>query len=81
MWMLCLFHGQTTDVPDYELNLQPDETETAGSKDGVEDDTTAEKCKYYKMLIDAKADPDVVEPVGEERFHPAVIKAAQFLPH
>ncbi|XP_076025159.1 X-ray radiation resistance-associated protein 1 [Genypterus blacodes] len=60
----AFFVTQTTDVPDYEVDLRPNETETAGSDDRLEDDTTAEKCKYYKMSTDAKADPDVAERVG-----------------
>ncbi|XP_071373094.1 X-ray radiation resistance-associated protein 1 [Centroberyx affinis] len=58
------FVTQATDVPDYEFNLPSDEEEKAENMERSEDDTIPEKFKCYKMLMDAKPNPDVSEPVG-----------------
>ncbi|KAF7666314.1 hypothetical protein LDENG_00109980 [Lucifuga dentata] len=58
----AFFVTQTTDVPDYELDLQPEETETAENNKRIKDDGIPEKCEYYKMT-DEKPNPDVVEPI------------------
>lgn len=57
-----LFHVQATDVPEYEFDLQADEKETIENKDYI----ITEKFPCYKVLLDAKPTPDVVEPVGED---------------
>ncbi|XP_049448063.1 X-ray radiation resistance-associated protein 1 isoform X1 [Epinephelus fuscoguttatus] len=54
------FVTQATDVPKYEFDLQPGEKETAENKDNI----IPEKFPCYKMLMDAKPNPDVVEPVA-----------------
>uniref|UniRef100_UPI003AAD63C3 X-ray radiation resistance-associated protein 1 n=1 Tax=Centroberyx gerrardi TaxID=166262 RepID=UPI003AAD63C3 len=58
------FVTQATDVPDYEFNLPSDEEEKAENTERSEDDTIPEKFKCYKMLMDAKPNPDVAEPAG-----------------
>ncbi|XP_042354596.1 X-ray radiation resistance-associated protein 1 isoform X2 [Plectropomus leopardus] len=54
------FVTQATDVPEYKFDLQTDEKETTENKD----DIIPEKFPCYKMLMDAKPNPDVVEPIG-----------------
>ncbi|XP_070774133.1 X-ray radiation resistance-associated protein 1 [Enoplosus armatus] len=53
------FVTQATDVPEYEFDLQADEK--AAEK---EDDATPERFTCYKMLMDAKPNPDMVVAVG-----------------
>ncbi|XP_037604365.1 X-ray radiation resistance-associated protein 1 [Sebastes umbrosus] len=48
------FVTQVTDVPEYEFDLQVDERETAEHKDDA----------IPERLMDAKPNPDVVEPIG-----------------
>ncbi|XP_044078939.1 X-ray radiation resistance-associated protein 1 isoform X2 [Siniperca chuatsi] len=55
------FVTQATDVPEYEFDLQADEKETAERN---KDDAIPERFTCYEMLMDAKPNPDVVEPVG-----------------
>ncbi|XP_039634222.1 X-ray radiation resistance-associated protein 1 isoform X2 [Perca fluviatilis] len=55
------FVTQATDVPQFEFDLQADEKEIAENKY----DANSERFTCYKMLMDAKPDPDdVVEPIG-----------------
>ncbi|XP_034745050.1 X-ray radiation resistance-associated protein 1 isoform X1 [Etheostoma cragini] len=55
------FVTQATDVPQCDFELQADEKEIAENKE----DANSERFTCYKMLMDAKPDPDdVVEPVG-----------------
>ncbi|XP_028451860.1 X-ray radiation resistance-associated protein 1 isoform X2 [Perca flavescens] len=55
------FVTQATDVPQCEFDLQADEKEIAENKY----DANSERFTCYKMLMDAKPDPDdVVEPIG-----------------
>ncbi|XP_078121963.1 X-ray radiation resistance-associated protein 1 isoform X2 [Sander vitreus] len=55
------FVTQATDVPQCEFDLQADEKEIAENKD----DANSERFTCYKMLMDAKPDPDdVVEHIG-----------------
>ncbi|XP_044226953.1 X-ray radiation resistance-associated protein 1 isoform X2 [Thunnus albacares] len=58
------FVTQATDIPDHEFDLQLDEKETAENEKRNKDDAIFEKSTCYEMLMDAKPDPDVVEPVG-----------------
>lgn len=67
-WML--FHIQATDVPEYDLRT--DEKQTAVNKESDVDDGIPEDFDCYKMLMDAKLNPDAVEPIGEDcglQFH------------
>lgn len=62
-WML--FNVQVADISDYEFDLRADEKVTAENKGRNEDDTIPVKFNCYKMLINAKPNPDVVESIGE----------------
>ncbi|XP_040907987.1 X-ray radiation resistance-associated protein 1 [Toxotes jaculatrix] len=53
------FVTQVADISDYEFDRRGDENEPE-NKARNEDD----KFNCYKMLMDAKPDPDVVEPIG-----------------
>lgn len=63
--VICYLNVQATDVPEYEFDVQADEKETAANKEGNEDDTKPERFTCYEMLMDAKPNPDVLEPIGE----------------
>lgn len=63
-WLL--FDVQTTDVPEYEFDLQPDEKETGENKERNKDDTKPERFICYDMLMDSKPNPDVAECIGED---------------
>ncbi|KAM7397917.1 hypothetical protein PAMA_005994 [Pampus argenteus] len=58
------FVTQATDVPEYKFDLQSDEKESAESEKRNEDDAIPQKFTCYEMLMDAKPNPDVVEPIG-----------------
>ncbi|XP_026184966.1 X-ray radiation resistance-associated protein 1 [Mastacembelus armatus] len=58
------FLTQATDVSEYESERQADELDPAQNNDRKEDDGIPEKSNFYKMLMDAKLNPDVVEPIG-----------------
>lgn len=62
--MLLLLNVQATDVSEYDLRT--DEKQTAVNKDRNEGNGIPEKPDSYEMLMDAKPDPDAVEPIGEE---------------
>lgn len=59
-WMLLPV--QAADVSEYEFDLGAGEREAAEGEDG----TVPEKCDYCKMLMDAKPNPGVAEPFGED---------------
>lgn len=60
-----LFHVQAADISEYEFNLRAEETPE--NKETKEDDIIPEKFDCYKMLTDAKPNPDVVvAPIGED---------------
>ncbi|GAA6232269.1 X-ray radiation resistance-associated protein 1 [Lates japonicus] len=52
------FVTQAADISEYEFNLRAEETPE--NKETKEDDTIPEKFDCYKMLTDAKPNPDVV---------------------
>ncbi len=56
---------QATDAPEDEFGFQADEAESAENKKRNKDDTIPEIFAYCEKLIDAKPNPDVVEPIGE----------------
>ncbi|XP_026228478.1 X-ray radiation resistance-associated protein 1 isoform X2 [Anabas testudineus] len=56
------FVTQATDVPEYDLRT--DEKQTAVNKESDVDDGIPEDFDCYKMLMDAKLNPDAVEPIG-----------------
>ncbi|KAM7374265.1 hypothetical protein PAMP_006933 [Pampus punctatissimus] len=58
------FMTQATDVPEYKFDFQSNEKETAQSEKRNEDDAIPQKFTCYKMLMDAKPNPDVLEPIG-----------------
>lgn len=57
---------QATDVPEHEFDIQADEKETAENKQRNKDDAIPERFACYELLMNAKPNPDVVEPVGED---------------
>lgn len=61
--LLNFILSQATDVPQCEFDLQADDKEIAENKH----DANSERFTCYKMLMDAKPDPDdVVEPISED---------------
>ncbi|KAG7236714.1 hypothetical protein INR49_000608 [Caranx melampygus] len=58
------FVTQSADVSEYESDLRADEKNTVGNDDNTEDDRIPEKFNCYKMLRDAKPNPEAVEPIG-----------------
>ncbi|XP_041808511.1 X-ray radiation resistance-associated protein 1 isoform X2 [Chelmon rostratus] len=58
------FLTQATDVPEYEFDLQADETETREREERTRDDAIPKKFTQHEVLMDVKPNPDVVQPVG-----------------
>lgn len=65
---MMLFHVQATDVPEYEFDLQADETETREREERTRDDAIPKKFTQHEVLMDVKPNPDVVQPVGKGLF-------------
>lgn len=61
-----LFHLQSADVSEYDSDLRADEKKSEGNDDNLEDDRIPEQFNCYKMLMDAKPNPEALEPIGED---------------
>lgn len=63
-WLsLC---AQAADIPEHDFYLQTCEEETSQNKETHEDEAVPESFSFYETLMDAKPNPDVLEPVGED---------------
>ncbi|KAK2828564.1 hypothetical protein Q5P01_019598 [Channa striata] len=58
------FFFTQTDNFEHEFDLQTDDKETAANKEGDEEEGVPENFNCYKMLMSAKPNPVVAEPIG-----------------